>query len=69
MIRSTVHTARKSHWCDTCDRRAIRPGQRYHKAAASPGIDLINETQHWQTFRECADCADRYGRGHLIAAP
>ncbi|MEV5538501.1 hypothetical protein AB0L13_16720 [Saccharopolyspora shandongensis] len=66
MIWSTVHTARKAHYCDGCARYAIKPGQRYRKGKASPGTDLINEGPHWAIFRECADCATRYGRGHLI---
>ncbi|MGW1679367.1 hypothetical protein [Saccharopolyspora sp. NPDC002376] len=68
MIWSTVHTAHKRHYCDSCTRYAIKPGQRYRKGAASPGHDTINETPRWLKFRECATCATRYGRGHLVGA-
>ncbi|GAA2772946.1 hypothetical protein [Saccharopolyspora taberi] len=67
MIHTTVHTARKAHWCDQCGRRCIKPGERYVKGKVSPGHDLINETPRWITYRECDECANRYGRGHLTA--
>ncbi|SDZ57249.1 hypothetical protein SAMN05216215_110715 [Saccharopolyspora shandongensis] len=67
MIRSTVRTARKSRGCDACwpIRRTIKPGERYLECVASPDHGDLGNTGWWR-MSECAGCAHRYGRGHLI---
>lgn len=65
-MSSTVRRiARKSHRCNSCDRTAITPGQPYLSGVVFPGHDLIPTTVPLR-LAECADCAARYGRAHLL---
>lgn len=70
MIRSTAHTARKPHLCCDCNysggKPAIQPGDRYLSMVASPDHDDLGN-RHWWRLKECAECAERHGRGHLLA--
>lgn len=59
-------TARKHHWCMSCDRpRGIKPGDVYYQSTIFPGNDGNPYTKPI-TFKECAGCSNRYGRGHLL---
>jgi hypothetical protein len=57
--------AKKYHRCASCDRTAIKPGQAYLSGVVFPGHDLI-PTAVPLRLAECADCATRYGRAHLL---
>lgn len=61
MIRATVRTSRRARRCITCDRPAIRPGDRYRDVVMSPNHDGIGYPG-WMRGAQCADCAQRYGR-------
>lgn len=67
MIRTTLRTARKARNCDSCLHR-IRPGDLYLEHVASPDHDDLGNTR-WRRSPECEDCAERYGRGHLLVKP
>lgn len=59
-------TARKYHRCMTCDRpRSISPGDVYYQSTIFPDDDA-NPSGAPITFKECAECSNRYGRGHLL---
>lgn len=65
MIRTTARTACKAHRCDSC--LASIPSSHHHLVhTISPDHDDIGNVG-WQTSRECADCAIRYGRGDLLS--
>lgn len=57
--------ARKRRYCNGCDRRSIAPGQSYLSGTVFPGHDA-NTTPVPMRLAECADCATRYGRSHLL---
>jgi hypothetical protein len=59
--------ARKSHHCNGCDQNVITPGQPYLSGTVFPGHDA-NTTTVPLRLAECADCAIRYGRSHLLEA-
>ncbi|GAB3670486.1 hypothetical protein [Saccharopolyspora tripterygii] len=65
MIRATVRTAAKPHRCITCDRPAIQPGDRYRDVAMNPNHDGLGYPG-WIRGAECADCAQRNGRGEHL---
>ena len=67
--RSRVRRARKTHRCG-CANGPIHPGQFYIEHTQLPGADAdyANAAGHPVRMAECRDCAERYGRGHLIAA-
>jgi hypothetical protein len=56
--------ARKHHRCASCH-HAIKPGQTYLSGVVFPGHDLIS-TPVPLRLSECASCAVRYGRAHLL---
>lgn len=63
--RTRRRVARKPHpacggYCPT-----IQPGDVYLECIAFPGDDVIGSESFWR-IRECAECATRYGRGHLL---
>lgn len=64
MNRTTARTARKPHRCMTalCH---IHPGDRYLEMVASPDHDDLGNLG-WMRSAECANCAHRYGREHLL---
>ena len=66
MTTTRVRRARKQH--DACGGycRPIAPGELYVEHVAYPGDDAMDGvTRPWR-LRECARCARRYGRGHLL---
>jgi len=64
VIRQATHCSRKARRCDSC-RGSISAGQHYIESVISPGHgDVGNET--WWRAAECRECAERYGRGHLL---
>ncbi|WP_190824732.1 hypothetical protein [Saccharopolyspora pogona] len=65
MIRATVRTSRKPRRCITCDRPAIKTGDRYREIVMSPNHNGLGYPG-WMRGGECASCADTYGRGFLI---
>lgn len=66
MIRTTVRTARQFHWCGGWRYgHQIKPGERYIEHVISPDHEDIGNTG-WSRAPECAECAERYGRGHLL---
>lgn len=67
MPNTVRRIARESHYCNGCDRNAITPGQPYLSGTVFPGHDLIPTTVPLR-LAECADCAIRYGRAHLLEA-
>lgn len=57
--------ARKAHRCEQCGIAGkIEPGHVYLRYVAFPG-DVHDGPAPW-VIRECADCAHRYGRSHLL---
>lgn len=58
--------ARKPHRCSGCE-GSIRPGQPYVSGTVFPGHDA-NTTTVPLRLAECASCAARYGRAHLLEA-
>lgn len=59
-------TARKHHRCMTCNRaKSIQPGDAYYQSTIFPGDDA-NHYDKPLTFKECAECSNRYGRGYLL---
>ncbi|MEU4777490.1 hypothetical protein [Micromonospora sp. NPDC023633] len=60
----TVHTARKTHHCEsdtgTRCRTTIQPGDRYLLAALPPNGELGNTT--WWRMKICEPCATRWGQ-------
>jgi hypothetical protein len=63
--RTTARTARRPRRCGAHGER-ISVGDRYLEHVASPNhSDLSNPT--WWRDAECAGCARRYGRGHLLS--
>ncbi|WP_229686782.1 hypothetical protein, partial [Longimycelium tulufanense] len=48
-------------------RRRIRPGDVYLEIVMSPDHSGLG-SPYWRRFRECAPCAEIYGRGHLLAS-
>ncbi len=67
MTITTRRVARKSHHAcgGYCPR--IQPGDVYLEHVAFPGEDAMDDaTQPWR-IRECAACATRYGRAHLLS--
>jgi hypothetical protein len=60
--------AKKYHRCNSCDHTAIKPGQPYLSGVVFPGHDLI-PTDVPLRLSECASCATRYGRAHLLESP
>lgn len=59
--------ARKEHHCTHC--RVIEPGETYLECTEFPGADAGYADTAGRPVRmaECADCATRYGRAHLLA--
>jgi hypothetical protein len=61
--KTVLRRARKRHRCDGCGlSSAIQPGARYLEGVAFPGDDA-GHPDHPTRYRECRDCAERYGRG------
>ena len=62
-------TARKPHYAPCC-RQWIKPGDVYLEHKEFPGGDAgyADNAGHPVRMPECAECARRYGRGHLLAA-
>ncbi|QAY16181.1 hypothetical protein SEA_SONALI_69 [Arthrobacter phage Sonali] len=65
--------ARKVHRCDGCDKPGkIQPGDVHltHTALRGDefGYDDYGSGKTPVRFRECADCATRYGRAELLEA-
>jgi hypothetical protein len=61
--------ARKSHSCPSCDEwRIIKRGDVYLEHTEFPGGDAgyADAAGHPVRMPECADCATRYGRAHLL---
>lgn len=63
MTRTTPRVARKHHTCDC--RAPIRPGERYLEHVAAPDAPDLGNSQWWR-LAECAECATRRGRAHLL---
>ncbi len=65
----TRRVARKQHRDDYG--HTIRPGDTYLLHKCFPGHDAgyADAAGRPVTLPECAECARRYGRGHLIDAP
>lgn len=63
MAKTIVRRARKSHWCDSCAHRTIKPGDQYLSGTVFPGDDMGTADTHPVQLRECRECAERYGRG------
>lgn len=57
--------ARKAHECGSC-RTEIPAGHVYLLHTMFPGND-VRDVSHPDQFKECGDCANTYGRGHLCA--
>lgn len=66
--RVTPRRAQRLRKCDTigCGTRWINPGDIYleHVRGPDEGGDVGN-VRFWR-LRECATCAEAFGRGHLI---
>lgn len=60
MIWTTPRTARKPHYCGSCN-RFIGTGQRYYDGRVAPGHDAF-DNKAWLRLAECSRCAERYGR-------
>ncbi|WP_426940293.1 hypothetical protein [Pseudarthrobacter sp. S6] len=62
------------HRCDGCARAGkIQPGERYLTHTALAGDDTgyheyVAEPKRPQRYKECAECATRYGRAEVLAA-
>jgi hypothetical protein len=56
--------AMKLHRCNGCE-STIKPGRPYLSGIVFPGHDLIS-TPVPVRLAECAECAARYGRAHLL---
>lgn len=67
MTRTTLRTARKPRLCDSC-LRWIKTGDLYLEHVASPNHEDLGNTR-WRRSPECAACATRYGRAHLLVKP
>lgn len=57
--------ARKAHRCDGCERWTIPPGHVYLAGTVFPGSDFYGGKVP-SNFKECAFCAERYGRAHEL---
>lgn len=82
-VTRVIRKARKVHKCHVCDKPGkIQPGDSYltHTALAGDefGYDsyftvtaygLRPANPRPQRSNECTDCATRYGRAELLAAP
>lgn len=66
MNRITTRRAIKTHKCGPCH-RDIEPGEVYLENVISPEHDDLGNPGWWR-MAECAGCATRYGRGHLVGA-
>ena len=64
MIRTTPRLARSDRRCDSCECR-VSSGERYLEHVASPDHDSVSNGR-WNRMAECASCATRYGRAHLL---
>lgn len=67
--RAVARRARKQHRCLGGYGRVIKPGEIYIQHTEFPGGDAEYATSagHPVRLEECRDCAEQYGRGHLIA--
>lgn len=65
--RTVAHKARMPHRCGFTS-HPIKPGEVYLQHTEFPGGDAgyADAAGHPVRVAECADCATRYGRGHLI---
>jgi hypothetical protein len=71
MSTSRVRRARKSRHCGSdYIGPQIKPGDLYIEHTEFPGGEsgYADAAGHPVRMAECRDCAERYGRGHLIAA-
>jgi hypothetical protein len=73
-VTRAVRKARKPHRCDGCNGR-IQAGEPYLTHTALAGDDYYHDALQCDTykplnqpirFKECAPCATRYDRGHLL---
>ena len=62
--------ARKAHACGWGTCRTIQPGEVYLEHVEYPGGEAgyADAAGHPVRLAECPDCANRYGRGELLAA-
>jgi hypothetical protein len=67
VVRVTRRVARKPRTCTGCDDR-IPVGDAYLAQVCSPNHDGLGNEKWWQVD-ECASCANRYGRAHLLIPP
>jgi hypothetical protein len=58
--RTHIRKARKPHSCGACNGK-IQADDQYLEHVASPGWADI-DPRHWMRFKECVECAIRYGR-------
>lgn len=76
-VTKPVRKARKAHRCDGCGRAGkIQPGDAYLTHTALAGDDYYHDALDRDTlkplnqpvrFKECAECATRYGRAALFS--
>ena len=64
-VIAKARRARKPHW-GCC--RVIKPGELYVEHTEFPGGEsgYADTAGHPVRMAECRECAERYGRGHLI---
>lgn len=66
LIARRARTRRVASCCSWLDRIVYIPaGAVYVHSVLFPGNDIWDNTVPWSSD-ECAECARRYGRGHLV---
>lgn len=65
LVKPKRRVARKRHYCSGCT-GFVQPGEVYLEHTLFPGNDVI-EIDHPIRGAECKRCAERYGRGDLVA--
>lgn len=66
MSFTTRRISRRLRFC-SCG-LSIDPGEPYLSHVAPP-YDDATYSDRWERIDECPECAERYGRGHLINPP